>query len=35
MARIAGLQLQERWAGWQGEPFTAGSRSHVSIYEKV
>jgi len=34
MARIAGLQLRERWAGWQREPFTAESRSHVSIYEK-
>jgi len=34
MARIAGLQLRERWAGWQREAFTAESRSHVSIYEK-
>jgi hypothetical protein len=35
MARIAGLRLTERCAGWQSEPFTADSRSHVSIYEKV
>lgn len=35
MARIAGLQLGERWAGWQREPYTADSRSHVSIYEKA
>ena len=35
MARIAGLRLRERCAGWQGEPFTSDSRSHVSIYEKV
>ncbi|HET9673278.1 MAG TPA: class I SAM-dependent methyltransferase [Gaiellaceae bacterium] len=34
MARIAGLTLQHRWAGWQGEPFTSLSRSHVSVYEK-
>jgi hypothetical protein len=32
MARIAGLRLAERWAGWQRGPFTADSRSHVSIY---
>jgi len=34
MARIAGLSLQNRWAGWQREPFTSLSRSHVSVYEK-
>ena len=35
MARIAGLTLRDRWAGWRGEPFTALSRSHVSLYEKT
>jgi hypothetical protein len=35
MARLAGLQLKDRWAGWQHEPFTADSRSHVSIYKKL
>ena len=35
MARIAGLTLQSRWAGWQREPFTTLSRSHVSVYEKL
>jgi hypothetical protein len=35
MARIAGLTLRERWSGWRGEPFTALSRSHVSIYERT
>jgi len=35
MARIAGLTLQDRWAGWQREPFTSLSRAHVSVYEKV
>jgi hypothetical protein len=34
MARIAGLTLQSRWAGWQREPFTSLSRSHISVYEK-
>ena len=34
MARLAGLTLQQRWAGWQREPFTSLSRAHVSIYEK-
>jgi len=32
MARLAGLELQERWGGWSGEPFTGASRDHVSIY---
>lgn len=34
MARIAGLRLKERWGGWQREPFTAGSRSHISVYAR-
>jgi len=34
MARIAGLQLVQRWAGWDREPFTADSRSHVSVWQK-
>jgi len=32
MARIAGLRLKERWAGWNREPFTVTSRMHVSVY---
>jgi SAM-dependent methyltransferase len=32
MARIAGLRLKERWAGWQQEPFTSTSPRHVSVY---
>jgi SAM-dependent methyltransferase len=35
MAQLAGMRLRERWAGWQREPFTSTSRSHVSIYENV
>jgi SAM-dependent methyltransferase len=34
MARIAGLSLRERWADWTRAPFTAESRSHVSVWEK-
>jgi SAM-dependent methyltransferase len=34
MARIAGLRLRERWGGWHGEPFTAASWRHVSVYER-
>ena len=32
MARLAGLELQERWAGWSEEPFTNSSTGHVSVY---
>lgn len=32
MARIAGLRLHSRWAGWQREPFDARSLRHVSVY---
>ena len=35
MARLAGLRLRERWAGWGGEPFTAASTRHVSVYERA
>ncbi len=34
MARIAGLYLRERWAGWRREPFTSDSVMHVSVWEK-
>jgi hypothetical protein len=34
MARIAGLRLQDRWAGWKREQFTAESHKHVSVWEK-
>lgn len=33
MARIAGLTLRQRWGGWNGEPFTAASWRHVSVYQ--
>jgi SAM-dependent methyltransferase len=34
MARLAGMQLEDRWAGWGRERFTALSPSHVSVYVK-
>jgi SAM-dependent methyltransferase len=34
MAKIAGMTLRERWAGWTREPFTSESRAHVSVWEK-
>jgi hypothetical protein len=33
MARIAGLNLKERWDGWHREPYT-GKRNVVSVYER-
>jgi hypothetical protein len=32
MARIAGLQLKDRWAGWNREPFKSTSDTHISVY---
>lgn len=34
MAEMAGMQLSERYADWQGSPFTAESRQHVSVWVK-
>jgi SAM-dependent methyltransferase len=34
MARIAGMSLEHRWAGFSREPFTNVSPSHVSVYRK-
>ena len=34
MAQLAGLQLKERWGGWQREPLTNSTQKHISIYEK-
>lgn len=35
MARIAGLELVERWGGWRREPFSAASPLHVSVYRRT
>ncbi|MEO8541511.1 MAG: class I SAM-dependent methyltransferase [bacterium] len=34
MARLAGMTLHERWADWKRSPFTAESRSHISVWRK-
>jgi hypothetical protein len=34
MARLAGLELEDRYAGWDRGPFTADSESHVSVWRK-
>jgi SAM-dependent methyltransferase len=34
MARLAGLTLRDRWDDWTRAPFTADSRSHVSVWQK-
>jgi SAM-dependent methyltransferase len=35
MARLAGMRLEHRWGGWEREPFTHLSPSHVSVYLKT
>jgi SAM-dependent methyltransferase len=35
MGRLAGMRLEQRWAGWGREPFTGLSPAHVSVYEKL
>jgi hypothetical protein len=32
MARIAGLELRNRYGGWKKEPFSSASARHVSVY---
>jgi SAM-dependent methyltransferase len=34
MARLAGLTLRDRWAGWDRTPFAGDSPSHVSVWQK-
>lgn len=34
MARVAGLALHSRWAGWNREPFGPGAGMHVSVYTR-
>ena len=35
MARIAGLQLEGRWDGWDRRPFTAGSVTTISLWRAI
>jgi SAM-dependent methyltransferase len=34
MARFAGMTLRGRWGGWNREPFTGDSTSHVSVWQR-
>lgn len=34
MAQLAGMQLEERLADWDGSPFTSDSESHISVWRK-
>ena len=34
MARLAGMQLRERWEDWDRWPFTSESRKHLSVWER-
>jgi SAM-dependent methyltransferase len=34
MAQLAEMSLRERWSGWNREPFTSESTTHVSVWEK-
>ena len=34
MARLARMTLRERWGGWEREPFTSESTTHVSVWER-
>lgn len=33
MARIAGMRLRERWAGWDRSELTSTSQQHISVWE--
>lgn len=35
MARLAGLELESRWAGWDRAPFGPGSGSHVTVWRRL
>jgi hypothetical protein len=35
MARLAGLRLRDRWAGWDQAPFTATSPGQVAVFERA
>lgn len=35
MARLAGLELENRWSSWVRRPFTSGSEGHVSVWRNL
>jgi SAM-dependent methyltransferase len=34
MARLAGLELRDRFGSWRKEPFTSDSKGHISVYAR-
>jgi SAM-dependent methyltransferase len=34
MARLAGLELKDRWSSWDRKPFGSGAGIHVSVYRR-
>jgi SAM-dependent methyltransferase len=34
MAKLAGMELEDRFQDWQGRPFSCDSESHVSVWRK-
>lgn len=34
MAQLAGMELEDRFADWDGRPFTSDSESHVAVWRK-
>ena len=32
MAKLVGLQLEARWDGWDRRPYTAGSKTTISVW---
>jgi len=34
MARLAGMQLKDRWAGWDRRPFQPGGVMYVAVYQR-
>lgn len=35
MARVAGMRVKTRWAGWDRAPFTSSSPNQVAVFEKL
>ena len=35
MARLAGMELEERWGFWDKRPFDKNSTMHISLYRKI
>jgi hypothetical protein len=35
MARLAGLELRNRYGGWKSEPFSSASVRHISVYGRA